>query len=1053
MLDKHYFGLPSDIMVCFCYVIPANSSHYRFVDIDILDQIIIDLANFKEEYQCNFLLTGDFNARTGLLPDYIIDDFDEYLPLPDDYQCDKVVHTTRHNQDTKVNEHGRRLLDLCKMSNLRIVNGHVGEDAGKGEYTCTTYQGQSLVDLVLCYEEMFELFETFKVLPQTELSDHNPIHFSIKLTRSIDSNRSGEHDYVKMVWNNDKAGEFLDLLNGNVCQIKFQEMNDIISLGDDSQESVSLAVDTCVEAIRLAADPLFCKHYNASSHIPKNPNKPEWATADWSESKKLFYRRRDEYRRNPLPSNRTAMVEARTHHKQISFRCRSSHEKNQSFKLEQARKNNIRKYWKMLAHAKGIDIEKPRVTVDDFYQYFLSLSNPDSDFYVADDDVIQEFNTLIENDMNDMFAELNVPLSADEIKRSIKELKSGKSAGDDLVINEFFIHGNEALCTHLTLLFNFVFDSGEFPTSWSDGLLVPIHKKGSLSSPNNYRGITLLSVLGKLFTRTVNNRLNNWAEEYSIYVEAQYGFRKGRSTTDCAFILHTIINKFVQNGKKLFTLFVDFSKAFDYVVRDNLWFKLLKSGVSGKILTIIMSMYQCIRTRIYVNGDKSDYFDCKLGVRQGECLSPFLFALYVNDMEKCLDDDEFGVTVDDIKIILLFYADDVVVISESAQGLQREIDKLQAYCTKWKLKLNTDKSQVVIFQKGNANTNHQWFFGDIRLKVSKRIPYLGIIFASNGSFHRTQLTIADQARKALFIMYRRLQKFPHIKPTYLLQLFDAFIAPILNYGSEVWGFHEAPNIERLHLKFLKQILCVRKQTQNDFVYGELGRFPMYTVRYVRIIKYWLNIIHGKKSLYVNKAYIDSMNMADSSNKPTWARSVKNLLCTTGFAEVWFNQGVPDIGSFISLFKQRITDMFIQNWRGQLDNSSRARFYRTIKPEFSTSKYLDLVECKSHRIALTRFITSSHTLKIETGRWTRPKTPINNRLCQHCINKVEDEFHILTECPLYRTIRQRLISNYYVINPSMYKVVQLLTSSRKRDIISLAKFIYAAFKIHTELHPN
>ena len=82
---------------------------------------------------------------------------------------------------------------------------------------------------------------------------------------------------------------------------------------------------------------------------------------------------------------------------------------------------------------------------------------------------------------------------------------------------------------------------GEFPTAWSDGLLVPIHKKGSLTSPNNYRGITLLSVLGKLFTRTVNNRLDKWAEEYSIYVEAQYGFRKGRSTTDCGFILHAII--------------------------------------------------------------------------------------------------------------------------------------------------------------------------------------------------------------------------------------------------------------------------------------------------------------------------------------------------------------------------------------------------------------------------------------------------------------------------------------------------------------------------------
>ena len=186
-------------------------------------------------------------------------------------------------------------------------------------------------------------------------------------------------------------------------------------------------------------------------------------------------------------------------------------------------------------------------------------------------------------------------------------------------------------------------------------------------------------------------------------------------------------------------------------------------------------------------------------------------------MEKYLDDDEFGVTIDDIRIILLFYADDLVLLSETAQGLQREINKLQAYCMKWKLKLNTDKSQIVIFQRGNANTNHEWFFGDIKLKISKTIPYLGMIFSANGSFHRTQLTIAEKACKALFILYRRLQKFPYLKPTYLLQLFDAFIAPILNYGSEIWGFHEAPNIERIHLKFCKHILGVRQQTQNDFV--------------------------------------------------------------------------------------------------------------------------------------------------------------------------------------------------------------------------------------------
>ena len=182
---------------------------------------------------------------------------------------------------------------------------------------------------------------------------------------------------------------------------------------------------------------------------------------------------------------------------------------------------------------------------------------------------------MIEEDMQCMFDELNVPIDMSEISAAIKDLKSGKSGGEDLLLNDFLIHGKDFLSPYILKLFNFVFQTGIFPTGWSDGLLKPLHKKGNRCSPDNFRGITLLSVLGKLFTRVINKRLDTWAERYGIYVEAQYGFRKGRSTTDCMFILHNIINKFIENGNKLYAFFIDYSKAFDYIIRENLWFKLM----------------------------------------------------------------------------------------------------------------------------------------------------------------------------------------------------------------------------------------------------------------------------------------------------------------------------------------------------------------------------------------------------------------------------------------------------------------------------------------------
>ena len=149
----------------------------------------------------------------------------------------------------------------------------------------------------------------------------------------------------------------------------------------------------------------------------------------------------------------------------------------------------------------------------------------------------------------------------------------------------------------------------------------------------NYRGITLLSTFGKLFTRILNNRLNEWAETYHVYIEAQSGFRRQLGTIDNVFVLHGLIKHFINEGKRLYAAFIDFTKAFDYVVRENLWLKLIKVGVRGKILNIIKSMYTSVKSMVKYDNCLSQEFSCYLGVRQGECLSPFLFSIYLNAIE------------------------------------------------------------------------------------------------------------------------------------------------------------------------------------------------------------------------------------------------------------------------------------------------------------------------------------------------------------------------------------------------------------------------------------
>ena len=138
------------------------------------------------------------------------------------------------------------------------------------------------------------------------------------------------------------------------------------------------------------------------------------------------------------------------------------------------------------------------------------------------DDVIDnEAHTLDNNYIPDnVVDELNDVITVDEVKFAISNLKLGKSAGPDQLINELYVNGGETLVIHITTLFNIIFSTGKFPEIWREGLIIPIHKKNDINYVNNYRGVTLLGTCGKLFTALLNNRLQFWAESHSVYVEA-----------------------------------------------------------------------------------------------------------------------------------------------------------------------------------------------------------------------------------------------------------------------------------------------------------------------------------------------------------------------------------------------------------------------------------------------------------------------------------------------------------------------------------------------------
>ena len=156
------------------------------------------------------------------------------------------------------------------------------------------------------------------------------------------------------------------------------------------------------------------------------------------------------------------------------------------------------------------------------------------------------------------------------------------------------------------------------------------------------------------------------------------------------------------------------------------------------------------------------------------------------------------------------------------------------------------------------------------------------------------------------------------------------------------------------------------------------------------------------------------------------------------------QNVGDIDIFLTLAKQRLRDNFIQKWNEELNQSSRAIFYKSIL-NFEFNPYLDLITVRKFRVALSKLRTSSHRLEIKMGRWTRPvRTPIEDRKSKHC-HTLEDEYHFILECPFYSNIRTLYIKRYYHTRPSMFKLVELMSCNNKKQTRNLATFIFKAFE--------
>ena len=357
-----------------------------------------------------------------------------------------------------------------------------------------------------------------------------------------------------------------------------------------------------------------------------------------------------------------------------------------------------------------------------------------------------------------------------------------------------------------------------------------------------------------------------------------------------------------------------------------------------------------------------------------------------------------------VMVPLLLYADDLILMSESAAGLQKQLDALASFCEARQLTVNLSKTKVVVFEHRQSDVPDFVLNGAVVERVES-YKYLGfVVHATKAMTFGTSFLVAA-ARKAMFAMRRRCALLGIRDPAMQCKLFDTLVLPILSYACEVWAVNTnvGEAAEVLHRSFLKHLLGVRICTANEIALAEFGRFPLQVHFWQQILRYHHRVVALDNSRLVKLAMVDGCTL--STNQSVTAATNKGWQYYVGLFLKQHSQQLFhsfDIASVIDREKHWVTFSYLHD-----DSHSSLLLYRTLQPEYQYARYLSEVKCSSNRRLMSRFRSGCHGLRVDTGRW-EDSVHLNrkDRLCLVCRSsqQVEDEHHFLFDCPAYSSIR-------------------------------------------------
>ncbi|KAI3363117.1 hypothetical protein L3Q82_011764 [Scortum barcoo] len=285
----------------------------------------------------------------------------------------------------------------------------------------------------------------------------------------------------------------------------------------------------------------------------------------------------------------------------------------------------------------------------------------------------------------------------------------------------------------LTRLCNIAWRLGTVPLVWQTGVVVPLFKKGDRRVCSNYRGITLLSLPGKVYARVLERRIRPIVEPSDSGGTMRFSSWSWNTGPALLYTLHRVLEGLWEFAQPVHMCFVDLEKAFDRVPRGILWGVLHEYGVRGPLLRAVRSLYDRSRSLVRIAGSKSDLFPVHVGLRQGCPLSPVLFIIFMDRISRRSQGPE-GVRFGNHRISSLLFADDVVLMASSGQDLQHVLERFAAECEAAGMRISTSKSEAMVLDRKRVACPLQ--VGGEVLPQVEEFKYLGVLFTSEGKIER-----------------------------------------------------------------------------------------------------------------------------------------------------------------------------------------------------------------------------------------------------------------------------------------------------------------------------